>query len=285
VLPILPYALIIAGRDLWAAGTRTGLRAARAVAVAILLLTTLHHRALLSLGEARWRGATLATDMGALPGQISSSWEWDAYNGSFDRFIATGTGASASPSLRVALNDYFYRWLPHSMDRALYVSASVDSPPAEGPHLRVLATLPFRDTFLRTKNVYLLFRTPFPLFSCSGGHETEFGGAEWWRWTPDMVHCTFGARVGPPVTAVVAFEYWTPVMPRDVLVEVAGRSTRVRLLSGGKRTYRSEPLSVRENRIDVSIRLDDGSPSHRLSDTDPRMAAFLIQNLRLEVLQ
>lgn len=284
LLPLLPYVLIVTARDLWMdRPASVDLRIVRVFAVSILLVTALYERGFLSVNEARWRGALIASQLGQAPEAVSSSWEWDSYNGSFDRFIASGTGDSNSPSLTVVLDDFFFRWLPQANERALYLSVPLDAPPVNSPSLRVLATVPYRDALLRPKNVYVLSRPAFELVSCSGGYPSESSGDKWWRWTPDRIRCTFDSRPGLPVSGFIAFDYWSPAAPREVLLEVAGRSTRVSLLSSTRHTFRSERMTIRDNPVVIEIRLADGSAPNRLSETDPRLASFLIEDLRIEV--
>jgi 4-amino-4-deoxy-L-arabinose transferase-like glycosyltransferase len=284
LIPLLPYVLIVVGRDLWLHQPAQKFAALRTVTVTMMLLTALHHRALLGVGEARWAGGEIAERLGGRPDQISASWEWEAFHGSFDRFIVSATGDSDSMFLLPALMDYFTRWLPQSNERALFLSVPLDNEP-DGSLFAVHASVPYRDMFFRPKSVYVVSRLPFQLRSCSGGYETEGGGTDWWRWTADRIGCTFTARVQLPVSAVVAFEYWTPAGVREVVVRVGDRSFRRSLLSNGKHSLRTERLAISEDTVEVEIRLADQSLPRRLSETDPRVAAFLVQNLRLEVAQ
>ena len=281
LLPLLPYVLIVIGRDLWRAQPEPAFLVLRVVTVTVLLLSALHHRASLSVSEARWIGAEMAMQLGARPERISASWEWESYNGSFDRFVASGTGDSSSSSLRAAVMDYFSRWLPDTREQASFLSVALNKPPGVDI-FKVEATVPYRDMFFRSKTVYVISRPLFALRSCSGGHATERDGSNWWRWTPDRLGCTFVARDQTPAAVVVGFEYWTPTTPRDVIVTVGTHSVRTRLLSNGRRSFRTVPLPIAHPSVAVEIELADGSVPHRLSDTDARSAAFLIKNLSVE---
>jgi 4-amino-4-deoxy-L-arabinose transferase-like glycosyltransferase len=285
LVPLLPCALIVVGRDLWSdrPAEQSDLRPVRLVALVLLMISSLYVRSLLSVGEARWKGGDLALQLVGSPESVSSSWEWDCYHGAFDRFVASLEASGASPSLAVSLNDFFFRWLPRQNEQALYLSTPFERAPAESASLRVLARVPYRDFFLRPRDVYVVARPAFELTGCTGAFPAEGSGPDWWRWTADRIDCRFVARTKLPTSGAVAFDYMTAATLREVRLEIGGRAFSVSLQPNGMRSFRTGTIQIAQDPLEISIRLADGSLPNRLSERDPRVAAFLIKNLRVVI--
>jgi hypothetical protein len=156
LLVFLPFALIVAGRELWLQHEprRPELRAALALTLAMLITSAAWQRSTLSRGEALWKGGQWLLARGTPAEQVhSDSWEWEYYSGSFDRWLLQQPDPSDYAR-------YFDEFLPAEWQRARYVvvarplGAPANSPPA------LLTSFTYRDGWLRQRFVDVIDRRP-----------------------------------------------------------------------------------------------------------------------------
>jgi hypothetical protein len=158
LLPFLPFALIVIGRELWLDHgiSAVELRAGISAALAMLIVSTAWERGTLSRGEALWRGGDWLMARGIDAELVhSESWEWEYYQGSFDRWL----GAQLDPGT-ADFNDFFDRFWPAAWRNARYVVAVRPPSPDSSGSDRVLWSVPYRDELLRRRFVDVVDRGP-----------------------------------------------------------------------------------------------------------------------------
>jgi 4-amino-4-deoxy-L-arabinose transferase-like glycosyltransferase len=157
LLVLLPFVVIVIGREL---RHREKLRPrafqySMAMALTMLVVSTAWERGTLARGEALWTGSEWLRQHGVSPEQVhSESWEWEYYQGSFDRWLA-----SQHDPKTANFNDFFDRFWPEAWQRARYLVAvrAPGQPPEPG---KLLLTIPYRDTVLRIRYVDVLDKKP-----------------------------------------------------------------------------------------------------------------------------
>ena len=152
-IPLLPYALIVAGQYLFKRIKRTEvMRIAALLSLVVLVVSMLWIRGTLNYKEAQWQGSEMIRKTLGVPVErISAAWEWEAYNGSFDRYLAS----LSDPSMGT-YNDYFHTWRELQLNESQYVlEVSVPSLDSD-PHLVIYDRIPFQGVNLQTHyvNIY-----------------------------------------------------------------------------------------------------------------------------------
>jgi hypothetical protein len=124
----------------------------------------------------------------------------------------------------------------------------------------------------------------FALLSAAGGYDQERDESGWWYWTARELRFHLRAEGGAPPQARLRLRY---------LLAPASRQVSVRITSGGREVsfalpavegwqdYQSEPLPIAGPSDVIVVFTTTGAPV-RISDSDPRLMAFLIKNLVVE---
>jgi hypothetical protein len=165
LLPLLPFVLIVVGRELWLDGpiSRGHLRGALALTLATLMISTAWERDTLARGEALWSGGNWLLAKGVTPEQVhSESWEWEYYQGSFDRWL----GSQVDPD-KADFNDFFDRFWPEAWRNARYLVA-VRGLTAPRQVAAPLLSIPYRDALLRHRFVDVVDRQAVTLTAGPG---------------------------------------------------------------------------------------------------------------------
>ena len=158
LLPFLPFVLVVVGRELWLDRpvTKGELRSGIALALVMLTISTAWERDTLARGEALWSGGEWLRLKGVSAEQVhSESWEWEYYQGSFERWLARQTDPD-----KADFNDFFDRFWPEAWRKARYLVAVRELTPTSNPGQAVLRTIPYRDALLRRRFVEVIDRHP-----------------------------------------------------------------------------------------------------------------------------
>jgi 4-amino-4-deoxy-L-arabinose transferase-like glycosyltransferase len=150
LLPLIPFALLILGRELGEASSLSLVLTA-GLTLALLVAVTLSTRAILTSNQAAWRLGDRAMARGASPAAVAVSWPWYSKH-NFDAFLR-----EVRPAPPQNTNDYF-SWIRARYRRETSFVLSSDRPPAGDPYWEVADSEPWRDVDLRVKTLYLLHR-------------------------------------------------------------------------------------------------------------------------------
>ena len=150
LLPLIPFALLILGRELDGA-SRLSLVVTAGLTLALLVVVTLSTRAILTSNQAAWRLGDRAVARGASPAAVAVSWPWYSKH-NFDDFVREVRPVPAQNT-----NDYF-TWIQARYRRETTFVLSSDRPAAGDPYWEVADSEPWRDADLRLKTLYLLHR-------------------------------------------------------------------------------------------------------------------------------
>ena len=119
------------------------------------------------------------------------------------------------------------------------------------------------------------------LTSIEEGHSRETDGVNWWNWSSEKLVYRFKV-VGHPAHVRFRFTYMPISLGRTLSINVDSPSGVTRLavpMEGGRNRFVSPPIELSAPQASVTL-VSDGQPV-RLSATDPRMAAFLIENFQV----
>jgi len=174
-------------------------------------------------------------------------------------------------------DDYVRHWLPpHEVTLPVQGARWVLSRSPGSP----IGERRFGDLVLSTTG------TEFLRSGTEGGYSEESDSTGWWHWTAHELLFSYNIAGKRPVTARVRFTYLPEVgsaQVRPLTIEFRN-GTEVRTDSLAMRTgwgeYTSPPLQITEPGF--ILRLSSSDPPQRLSETDPRMAAFLAKNVVVE---
>jgi hypothetical protein len=120
-----------------------------------------------------------------------------------------------------------------------------------------------------------------------GGYAEESDAGHHWRWTADELRFRFRVVGKSAATARIQFTYLATARPdqaRPVALELRDGARFWRdniLMKRGWGTYTSPPVSFAGPEIE--LRLSTSQPPERAAGADPRMVAFMIQNLKMTV--
>jgi len=153
-IPLLPYALIVVGRFLTPLLESIQWQA-YVISVVMLLVTCLWVRTTLSELAAEWQGADQIHATGVGSEDIFGPNEWNFYQGNFDDYLKSINYVFAP----LARDNYFFVWRSQHLRTASYRTTGFENEAAE-PGWKVIATFPYQDMLLRTRQVYVLQRLP-----------------------------------------------------------------------------------------------------------------------------
>ncbi|MCM2255890.1 MAG: hypothetical protein NDJ94_09495 [Vicinamibacteria bacterium] len=156
LLPLVPAALLIAGRALAGQASRRALAAGFAVTALAGVAGVAWVRAELVRGEAIWTASERVVSAGVAREAVLSSWEWGNYNGFFDRFVAQRRPLPATSLVRLQ-DEVVASWHEVYPARAAAMVGNYPAHPAD-PDWVVASRVPIRDEFLREQTIYVLLR-------------------------------------------------------------------------------------------------------------------------------
>jgi hypothetical protein len=151
LLVLLPYVLIVVGREISSRGVPHAYVLQRGLALTLVMLTVsaAWERDTLARAEALWKGGEWLRVQGVSPEQIhSESWEWEYYQGSFDRWLASQPDPTAAD-----FNDFFDRFWPEAWRNARYLVTVREFGQSSAAQGRLLLAIPYRDLVLRQRFV------------------------------------------------------------------------------------------------------------------------------------
>ena len=135
---------------------------------------------------------------------------------------------------------------------------------------------------LRAGNL-VIKKTPkwvIKLLSVTGGHNRESDGSNWWYWTPHSLQFKY-KMLGAIRSVKLKFTYLPTIGARnaEIRIDSAKKAIIPFNMIGGWHEYTSSPIEVSGPEITVTFFSDERSAP--LSNTDPRLAKFLIKNLEI----
>jgi 4-amino-4-deoxy-L-arabinose transferase-like glycosyltransferase len=146
-LPLLPFALIVAGRAIQPQINRFA-KPAVAMCLVMLLLSAAWTRGLLADDEASWQAAEKLVRQGVSPQEICAKWPWVSYY-RFNEFLAEGGYPSAAGVKR-----FFEEWWPKRREEArFWITPDRNDPPGE--HWRIVEETPYRGMIGKMRRVYV----------------------------------------------------------------------------------------------------------------------------------
>jgi len=120
----------------------------------------------------------------------------------------------------------------------------------------------------------------------TGGHGLETDASGWWAWSPDQVSVRLKILAHFPVRACLKFSCIAAAEPRELTIEAHSPTgpliDKSITLPEGWQSYTSPPFALTDSTLDITIR------SHAkpvpIGGADPRLVAFLVKNVRVELL-
>ena len=277
VLSVLPFLLVVLGRETWSRRepTRVEARMALAVALAVAMIGWVWIRGRLSLAEALWSVGESALAQGIAPELVaSSSREWQLAHGAFDRWRAS----QADPAVS-AVDAALAAPTPAEFGRAQYwvlervLERERERDPAG---FRPLERREFRGALGRRRVVELV-QPEFSVPACTSGSFPAFDGSGWWQWSGSRLDCRFEREEVPADTVVASFEALATTPGRTLRLRIGGESFQVSL-STSPQQLTSPAVSVPQAQLDLEFTLSGA----RLVSSETERAAFRLKNLRLD---
>jgi len=139
IIALLPCALLLLARPLASQSARWKL-----VAVIVLLaqagFTVLWLRGQFARMDTAWAQAEKLRLSGVSLPQIAGPFEWTAYQGAFDDYLA-----QYRDSPQASYDDFIFRWLPERALRATYIVHTPLDEPVSERDFKVIAKIPYQD--------------------------------------------------------------------------------------------------------------------------------------------
>lgn len=130
LLPLLPYTLIVLGHAVLPDASVWLKRGLVGASLAVLLISAQWTREMITTSAAMWQASEELAAQGIPTQQVASMWEWEAYHGSFDRYLARLPEGEIG-RLGDYLNEYFQVFRESERLHACYlISLNPPSDPA-----------------------------------------------------------------------------------------------------------------------------------------------------------
>jgi 4-amino-4-deoxy-L-arabinose transferase-like glycosyltransferase len=156
LIQFLPFVLLALGLmcPRWPGWLKATICGLSAVGLVVSLFWT---RGSLERAEANWRAAEIAQSNGAAPEDVAGNMTWSCYHGAFDAWLRQVGGIAAAQSYNGGhrMHFAFFDFLDQRFSHASFILSPSVSQQA-GKKSAVIATVPYRDEFVRARQIEIV---------------------------------------------------------------------------------------------------------------------------------